>query len=139
MDGNNDQINCVLREVGTFPATLDAMQTGVAPAGVRIREVRANMSTAAQGLTGFNPPSLVGMSTGAPFVHAGNARTLEELFATTFERHYRALSTNFLQSGDRAAEVRQIVAFLLSIDDDAATVAPPTSLGYNPDLCPTSL
>jgi YVTN family beta-propeller protein len=139
MDANNDQINCVLRDVGTFPAMLDAMQNGIAPMGVRVREVRANMTTAAQGATGFNPPALVGMSTGAPFFHAGNARTLEELFSTTFERHYRALSTNFLQSGDRATEVRQIIAFLLSIDDDTEPVALPTTLGYNPDLCPNSL
>ena len=139
MDANNDQINCILRDVGTFPATLDAMQNGIVPAGVRVREVRANMMAAAQGLTGFNPPSLVGMTTGAPYFHAGNARTLEEAFATTFERHYRAMSTNFLQDGDRGAQVRQLVAFLLSIDDDAAAVAPPTTLGYNPDLCPTSL
>jgi YVTN family beta-propeller protein len=139
MDANNDQINCVLRDVGTFPGMLDAMQTGIAPMGVRVREVRANMTAAAQGATGFNPPSLVGMATGAPYFHGGNARTLEELFATTFERHYRAMSTNFLQSGDRAAEIRQVIAFLLSIDDDAATFALPTALGYNPDLCPTSL
>jgi DNA-binding beta-propeller fold protein YncE len=139
MDGANDQINCILRDVGTFPLPLDAMQNGVVPAGVRVREVRANMMASAQGATGFNPPSLVGMNTGAPYFHAGNARTLEEAFATTFERHYRAMSANFLQSGDRAAEVRQLVAFLLSIDDDTAAVTVPTTLGYNPDLCPTSL
>ncbi len=135
----NDQINCVLRAVGTFPATLDAAQNGVTPTGVRVREARADMTTAAQGATGFNPPSLVGMTTGAPYFHAGNARTLEELFGAAFETHARSLSTNFLVSGDRATEVRQLVAFLLSIDDDTMPVAVPTTLGYNPDLCPTSL
>jgi DNA-binding beta-propeller fold protein YncE len=135
MDGNNDQINCVLRAVGTFPSMLDTMQNGITPTGVRVREVRANMMAAAQGATGFNPPGLVGMGTGAPYFHAGNARTLEELFATTFEGHYRSLSTNFLQSGDRAAQVRQIVAFLLSIDDDTMIVPIPA----NNDLCPATL
>jgi DNA-binding beta-propeller fold protein YncE len=135
MDGANDQINCVLRAVGTFPTTLDMMQTGTAPTGVRVREVRANMTAAAQGATGFNPPGLVGMGTGAPFFHAGNARTLEEVFATTFEGHYRALSANFLQSGDRAEQVRQIVAFLLSIDDSRMIVPIPAGN----DLCPTTL
>src|SRR5262249_27851747 len=37
-DGANDQITCVLRNVGTFPAT---PPTGVAPAGVVVKEVRA--------------------------------------------------------------------------------------------------
>jgi cytochrome c peroxidase len=137
--GANDQINCVLRAVGTFPTTLDAMQNGITPTGVRVREVRANMATPAQGATGFSPPALVGMGTAAPFFHAGNARTLEELFSATFGAHYRALSPNFLQAGDRATQVRQIVAFLLTIDDDTTVISPPTTLGYNPDLCPTSL
>jgi hypothetical protein len=131
----NDQINCALRAVGTFPATPDAMMTGVAPTGVRVREVRTNMMTLAQGATGFNPPSLVGMATGAPYFHAGNARTLEELFADTFSAHHTALSANFLATGDRATQVRQLVAFLLSIDDDAMTVGPMGALPFNPDLC----
>ncbi len=139
MDAANDQINCVLRAVGTFPATLDAMQNGVTPTGVRVREVRADMTAAAQGASGFNPPALVGMATGAPYFHAGNARTLEELLATTFQAHYRALSVNFLQEGDRDLQVRQMVAFLLSIDDDTTTFSLPSTLGYNPDLCPTTL
>ena len=45
---------------------------------------------AAQGVTGFNPPALVGMGTGAPFFHGGNARTLEEVFSSTFNAHARA-------------------------------------------------
>jgi cytochrome c peroxidase len=139
MDAANDQINCVLRNVGTFPAALNTAQDGVAPAGVRVREARADMTANAQGLAGFNPPALVGMGTAAPFFHAGNARTLEELLSTTFDAHYRAMSANFLQTGDRAVQVRQLVAFLLSIDDDTAAVPPPTTLGYNPDLCPASL
>ncbi len=140
MDGANDQINCALRAVGTFPTALDAMQNGVAPTGVRVREARADMTANAQGASGFNPPALVGMSTAAPFFHAGNARTLEELFSTTFIAHYRALSVNFLQDGDREMQVRQLVAFLMSIDDDTTTFTLPTAtLGYNPDLCPASL
>ncbi|MEZ4410463.1 MAG: hypothetical protein R3A52_28885, partial [Polyangiales bacterium] len=92
---SGDQINCVLRAVGTFPAMLDGTQTGVAPSGVRVREVRANMTAAAQGRTGFNVPSLVGMSAGAPYFHAGNARTLEESLADTFRAHHQAYAANF--------------------------------------------
>ncbi|MBL8605452.1 MAG: hypothetical protein JNK72_26210 [Myxococcales bacterium] len=136
---SDDQINCVLRAVGTFPATLDSTQNGVAPTGVRVREVRANMTAAAQGASGFNPPALIGMGAGAPYFHAGNARTLEETFNDVFVAHHRTLSANFLSnSSTRATEIRQIVAFILSIDDSTMPAAAP-SLGYNHDLCPTSL
>ncbi len=133
----NDQIQCVLRAVGTFPATGTAPTL---PAGspVAALEVRANMTAAAQGLSGFNPPSLLGGVTGAPYFHAGNARTLEEVFDPAFNAHTRALSENFLQTGDRAAQVRQIVAYLLSIDESTAAPATPT-LPYPFLLCPDSL
>jgi hypothetical protein len=136
--GGGDQINCVLRTVGTIGGTTVA-PTAVAPSGVAVFEVRTNGTTAAQGVTGFNPPALVGMGTGAPFFHAGNARTLEEAFSAIFSAHHRALAANFLEPTDanRATEVRQLLAFLLSIDDDTTPVALPatiTSAG-NPDLC----
>ena len=59
-------------------------------AGGIVREVRADMNTNAQGATGFNPPALVGMMVGAPYLHAGNARTLEEAFSNTFAAHHQA-------------------------------------------------
>jgi hypothetical protein len=135
--GASDQIQCVLRAVGTFPPSGTAP---ILPSGspLVIREVRANMTADAQGLSGFNPPSLLGGVTGAPFLHAGNARTLEELFDPAFEAHYQALSENFLLAGDRELQVRQLVAFLLSIDEDAAAAPTPT-LGYPFLLCPESL
>jgi cytochrome c peroxidase len=122
------------------------MQTGVVPTGstTRVREIRGNlaMGTAtpnnAQGATGFNIPALLGMVTGAPYFHAGNARTLEEVLDTTFRTHYQALSSNFLDTGVRADQVRQMVAFLLSIDDTTTAATVPTT-AFNPDLCPTSL
>jgi YVTN family beta-propeller protein len=78
----NDQINCVLRDVGTFPAMGTA---GVVPSGVTVKEVRQDMMTPAQGATGFNIPSLLGMVTGAPYFHAGGARTLEEALSFPFD------------------------------------------------------
>ena len=123
----NDQIQCILRAVGTF----GTVPTG----GAVVNEVRADMTTAAQGASGFNPPALLGGVVGAPYFHAGNARSLEEVFDPAFEAHYTALSVNFLATGDRATQVRQIVAFLLSIDEDAAAAAAP-ALPYDPDLCP---
>ena len=83
-------------------------------------------------MTGYNIPSLLGMVTGAPYFHAGGARTLEEaLGADAFDAHRRAFSENFRPT---PAELGQLVAYLLSIDE---TTAPPTtpSLGFAFDLC----
>ena len=127
--GANDQINCVLRDVGTFPAMGGG--AGVAPAGVFIKETRADMTTASQGLTGFNIPSLLGMVTGAPYFHAGAARTLEEALGDTFDRHRRAFGENFRPD---ATQLRQLAAFVLSIDETTAPPAAP-NLGFPVDLC----
>ncbi|HEY0710417.1 MAG TPA: hypothetical protein VGG33_26665, partial [Polyangia bacterium] len=108
----NDQINCVLRDVGTFPVGGTA---AVAPSGVNVREVRQDMTTLAQGASGFNIPSLLGMASGAPYFHAGAARTLEEAHGATFDRHRRAFAENFQPD---AAQVRQRAAYVLSIDEE---------------------
>jgi len=121
-----DQINCVLRDVGTF-----APGAGIVPAGVLLKEVRQDMVTQAQGATGMNIPSLLGMVTGAPYFHGGNARTLEEALGETFDRHRRAHSENFRPDED---ETRQLAAFLLSIDETTAPPATPM-LGFPFDLC----
>ncbi|HXU83995.1 MAG TPA: hypothetical protein VN914_21520 [Polyangia bacterium] len=118
----NDQINCVLRDVGTF---------GVAAPGVTLKEVRQDMTTAAQGATGFNIPSLLGMVTGAPYFHGGAARTLEEALGSAFDAHRRAFAENFRPD---STQVRQLTAFLLSIDEDAPAAAAP-NLGFAVDLC----
>ncbi|MGD0527622.1 MAG: hypothetical protein ABSE49_20985 [Polyangiaceae bacterium] len=142
-NANNDQITCILRNVGTFPA---APPTGVAPQGVTVLEVRAgggtsnppvpSMSVTAQGANGFNVPALVGMVTGAPYFHAGNARTLEEVFGPTFQSHAEAFSSNFAPTPQQIA---QLVAFLTSIDDTTTPISVPgaSSLGFAPDICAT--
>lgn len=141
--GANDQINCVLRSVGTIrpPAMAGGIPVGVAPAGVTVNEVRANMTTGSQGLTGFSPAGVIGMGMGAPYFHAGNARTLEELFDSLFQSHYQAFSANFLTNAgaDRERDVRNIVAFVLSIDDDTMQVPVRGSLSFDPQLCPNAL
>ena len=93
----SDQINCVLRDVGTFPAQPAAATNFVgdrlpATDAPTVLEVRQDMKTLALGATGFNIPSLVGLATGAPYFHAGNARTLEEAFDDVFEKHHQALA-----------------------------------------------
>ncbi len=115
-----DQLLCAVRPVGTF---------GVAEAGVGIAEVRSDMTTPAQGAgdangdgRGYNPPSLLGVVAGGPYLHAGSARTLEALFDPIFVAHYRALAPNFVPT---PTQVGDLVTFLLSIDEDAAVLAIP--------------
>jgi len=134
-----DQILCVLRPVGTF---------NVAEQGVGIAELRADMSTPAQGDgnpagegRGYNVPSLLGVAAGAPFLHAGNARTLEAVFSDTFAQHHQALAANFLtetNSSERERLVAALVQYLLSIDEEAAYPALPGTGSSGGSLCPQS-
>lgn len=140
---NESQMSCALRSVGTYPGALSETQIGVSPPGVKVREVRGDMSTPALGLLGYNAPSLLGLATSAPYLHAGNARTLEEVFTDTFAEHNGAFvfEGQFPGPGDRAVAIRQLVAFLLSLDDQAITLAvPPMLIGrrgmFSPLLCP---
>lgn len=123
------QIQCVLRDVGTFPAT---GTEGVSPNGVVVSERRDDMVTGAAGILGFNPPSLIGVGAGAPYLHAGNARTLEEMLDITFVDHYRAFSANFTPS---AGDIDNLTAFLQSIDDDAPTLNVDAG-AIDPVICP---
>jgi hypothetical protein len=132
-----DQILCAIRPVGTF---------NVAEPGAGVAELRADMKTLAQGDgnpagegRGYNVPSLLGMATGAPYLHAGNARTLEGLFGETFELHTHALAPNFLTESDPAqvkAQIADLVSYLLSIDEDKAPLDVPPAGPSGGLLCP---
>ena len=134
-----DQILCTIRPVDTF---------NVAEPGVGIAELRVDMVTKAQGDgnpagegRGYNIPSLLGLATGAPYMHGGNARTLEALLASTFAVHTHALAPNFLTETDPAvvkAKVDSLVQYLLSIDEDAAYPAIPEPGAAGGSLCPAS-
>jgi YVTN family beta-propeller protein len=114
-------IQCVLRDIGTF---------GVGAPGVVVSERKDDMVSEATGATGFNPPALLSASVGAPYLHAGNARTLEEVF-TSFPDHCRAFSANCSLTG---ASLTNMVAFLQSIDDEASTFG--TTVGsIDPVIC----
>jgi hypothetical protein len=120
-----DQIQCVLRNVDTF---------GSSPPAVNVLELRANMTDAAQGGVdggkGYNVPSLLGMQVGAPYFHAGNARTLEESLDEIFEGHAKALAEGtFLQGATLEQDRAAIVAYLLSIDESTTTVPLPATAG----------
>jgi YVTN family beta-propeller protein len=135
----HDQILCVLRSVGTF---------NLSEQGVGIAEIRADMTTRAQGDgnpagegRGYNVPSLLGMAAGAPYLHAGGARTLEALFSNTFAPHHQALSANFLTESDADARNKQVgalVQYLLSIDEQAAYPGLPGTGAAGGSLCPQS-
>ena len=119
-----ERITCVIRSVGTFDAA-DAL------------EKKAN-GAQAQGSKGFNPPSLLGLATSAPYLHHGGAATLDALFSAKYAAHHQALAANFLanggSSGSDAAEKQQIaelIAYLKSIDESTTTV--PVAAGY--DIC----
>ena len=118
-----------------------ALCSGLAETDVGIAEKRINMTATAQGNEtdgkGYNPPSLLGLATGAPYLHAGNARTLESLLSDTFKSHHQALAINFLDPSDTnaATERDELVAFLLSIDAATTTVALPALGPTGGDFC----
>lgn len=134
-----DSILCVLRSVGTY---------NLSEVGVGVAEVRADMATPAQGDgtptgegRGYNVPSLLGVSTGAPYLHAGGARTLEALFSNTFAPHHQALAANFLTESDvnaRNDQVAALVQYLLSIDEQSAFPGLPGTGATGGSLCPQS-
>jgi YVTN family beta-propeller protein len=134
-----DQILCAIRPVGTF---------NVAEPGAGIAELRADMTTIAQGDgnpagegRGYNPPSLLGMASGAPYLHGGQARSLEGLFGPAFHEHARALAPNFLRESDPKQvnqQIADLVQYLLSIDEDTEPLAIPAAGASGGLLCPTA-
>jgi YVTN family beta-propeller protein len=124
------QMSCVLRNVGTFgisgnATATDALEVRSAPAAIG-----ASSTTRAQGRGGYNVPALYGLTLGAPYLHHGQARSLEELFSDPrFESHRTAAAANFAPAGQQLAD---LVNFLRSIDKDTAEFAVP--IGY--DWCP---
>ena len=124
------QMSCVLRNVGTFgvfgnTAATDALEVRNAPTAIG-----ASTTLRAQGRGGYNVPALYGLTLGAPYLHHGQARSLEELFSDArFEGHRTAAAANFAPVGQ---DLTDLVNFLRSIDKDTVEFAVPA--GY--DWCP---
>jgi hypothetical protein len=134
-----EQIQCILRPVGTIlpPMAPSTVPGGVSDPEVGVLELRQDMVTGGQGIAdtgrGFNPPSLLGMQVGAPFYHAGNARTLEEVFSDLFLKHHQsAIASVFAPT---PAQVKQMVAYILSIDESEAPFPIPAKSNKGGDLC----
>jgi YVTN family beta-propeller protein len=127
-----DQLQCILRPVGTF---------GVEDGLAGIAELRQDMKTPSQGNEtdgkGFNPPSLLGMQVGAPFLHSGGALTLESLFSDTFAPHHGALKEGFLSEDDpyRDQKVSWLVEYILSIDEGTTPQPIPAAGPQGGDFC----
>lgn len=116
-----ERVTCVIRNVGTFEVA-----NGI--------ERKADGSQA-QGIKGFNPPSLLSVAAGAPYFHHGAAKTLEEVFTPRFATHYQAGDTNLFANGGTTPgeqeQIRVLVAFLKSIDETTPTFPIPA----NQDIC----
>jgi hypothetical protein len=126
--GGNEVMQCELRPVGTF---------GVSDVAINVQELRQDMVTTGLGNAGnsrgFNPPSLLGLQVGGAFFHAGNARTLEELFDARFIGHHQsAIAPTFTVN---TTQIRQLVAFLMSIDESTPPIAIPALGATGGDLC----
>jgi cytochrome c peroxidase len=115
---------CVSRRVGTFGLP--------GPDARGADEIRQN-AAAAQGVGGFNVPSLLNMTTGAPYFHNGSVDSLDELLnAPEFLAHLRAGNQVFTPT---AQDVVNLVAFLQTIDDD--TMIFPIPAGQT--ICPANV
>lgn len=116
---------CVSRIVGTFDA--DGPQARGAD------ELRQN-NTPAQGIDGFNVPSLLGVGRGAPFLHNGAAESLEDLLDPSgdFLDHLRAGNQVFSPT---AQELADLIAFVKTIDDSTTTFP----IDPLQDFCPTNV
>ncbi len=114
---------CVTRNVDTYAE--------FGPDNHGAEELRQN-GNPAQGIDGYNVPSLFGVSMGGPFLHNGAAETLDELLdpGGEFGDHLRAGNQVFSPTDDELAD---LIAFLRSIDDDTETIDIPNDMEFCPD------
>ncbi|MCH9688531.1 MAG: hypothetical protein K0V04_44280 [Deltaproteobacteria bacterium] len=122
-NGPPQRHSCAVRIVGTFGAE--------GPDQRGATEIRQNGGPA-QGVDGFNVPSLLGASMGGPYLHNGAAETLENLLdpAGEFASHLSAGNQVFSPTDDELAD---LIAFLRSIDDDTETFAVPADQSFCPN------
>ncbi len=122
-NGPPQRHSCAVRIVGTFGAE--------GPDARGATEIRQNGGNA-QGVDGFNVPSLLGASMGGPYLHNGAAETLDELLnpAGEFAGHLQAGNQVFSPTDDELAD---LIAFLRSIDDSTETFDVVPEQSFCPD------
>jgi cytochrome c peroxidase len=128
------QSACALRNVGTFGVPNDAGATDA----LELR-LANGAAVRAEGRAGFNVPSLYGLALGAPYLHHGQAPSLNDLFTNSaWAFHTNAGNANFSVALAGAGKVDDLIAFLFSIDASATEVALPTDpgSGLSFDACP---
>ncbi|MEO8551760.1 MAG: cytochrome D1 domain-containing protein [Kofleriaceae bacterium] len=128
------QSACVLRNVGTFGVPNDTGATDALE-----QRFLNGASVRAEGRAGFNVPSLYGLALGAPYLHHGQAPTLNDLFTNSaWAFHTNAGNANFSVALAGAGKVDDLIAFLFSIDASATELALPTDpgSGLSFDACP---
>jgi sugar lactone lactonase YvrE len=136
-----DQLRCALRNVGTFPVLPEDLTNfdyhGIAPQGQPSPQEYRHDRSLAQGKDGFSVPSLFGLAVGAPYFHAGNARTLEEVFDENFRQHHNnavlGLSDSFLSGKN---DVQYLIAFLLSLDETSPPEDVPSGMNFCTNAVP---
>lgn len=124
-NGAPQRHSCAVRIVGTFGEA--------GPDAHGADEIRQN-GAPAQGVDGFNIPSLFGVAVGGPYLHNGAAETLQELLDPSgeFGNHLRAGNQVFSPT---ETELADLIAFLRSIDDHTAPFAIPAEQ----DFCPNGI
>lgn len=114
------QVACAIRNVGTFGVPMDTT-------GTDNLEKKAAAGARAQGRGGYNPPSLYGLQVGAPYLHHGQAKTLEDLFTDAkWGNHTQAGASNFLTGATAAQDRTDLINYLLSIDGVTQELAVPS-------------
>ncbi len=125
---------CTLRNVGTFGVPGDTTKTD------ELEQRPANGALVrAQGRGGYNVPSLYGLALGAPYLHHGQAPSLDDLLTNSaWQFHTNAGNANFSLTLAGAGKVDDLVAFLLSIDATTPEIAVPTdgATAGSFDACP---
>ncbi len=125
--------SCSTRNVGTFG-------NGAATDALEVRPLNGTF-VRAEGRAGYNVPSLYGLALGAPYLHHGQAPTLNDLFTNpAWSFHTNAGNANFSVTLGGAGKVDDLIAFLLSIDASTPEIALPTdpTSGASFDACPAS-
>jgi len=129
------QVACVLRNVGSFGVPGDTAATDV----IERRPFQGNL-VRAQGRAGYNVPALYGLALGAPYLHHGQATTLQALFTDArWSFHTNAGNANFSVTLSDPARLDELVSFLWSIDAQTPEVGVALDLGTGGsfDVCPS--
>jgi cytochrome c peroxidase len=97
------------------------------------QEANGNRARASGEFAGYNVPSLFGLAASAPYLHHGQADTLEDLFSSEAYRDHLIAGNAVFNNGDPLSDsdAEDLANFLRSIDEDTETFDIPVG----EDLC----